>query len=185
MYNPDWVADRPTPIERLTWLKSRMNFDAVIDIGSGDDTWFLTKVFPELPTYKYDKDPKFNKNSNIVELGVDCSLDDLLKNETFESAFYKIDVDGPELDILDGSTNTLQKTSAVMIECVLDDNKFLDRCHWMREKEWQLIDVIEPVYRKSNILIQVDLVFIRQDTFKIVERECWFETPDTDYRINT
>jgi hypothetical protein len=173
-----WRPDRPDPIERLTWLKSRIKFDAVIDVGSQDHTGFITNVFPELPTFKYDKDPQFQKHAIIVELGVNCSLDDLLQNETFESAFYKLDVDGPELDILNVSTNTLQRTSAIMIECVLDGNRFLDRCQWMHEHNWRLIDVIEPVYRKSNMLIQVDLVFVKEELFKRIERECYIEAPD-------
>jgi len=179
----DWITDRPQPVERLNWLKKHIAFDAVIDIGSGDvtgcSTYFINQVFSDLPTYNYDKDPQFSKHSNIVELGVDNHLDDILSNKIFNNAFYKIDVDGPELDILAGSTNILQNTSAIMIECVLDGNKFLNICQWMKEHDWALIDVIEPVYRKSMILIQVDLVFVKAETFKQIESKCWADAPDS------
>jgi len=178
----NWIKDRPCPIERLTWLRERIKFDAIIDIGSGDvtgqSTYFLDAVFPDLPHYNYDKDPKFSDHSNIVELGEDLHLDDILSNTLFNNAFYKIDVDGPEIAILNGSTNVLLNTSAIMIECVLDDGKFLNICNWMRDNGWALMDVIEPIYRRSMMLIQVDLVFVKAPIFKSVEQSCYIESPD-------
>ena len=177
-----WITDRPSPIERLSWLKDRIEFDAIIDIGSGDvtghDTYFITQVFPDLPRYNFDKDPRFGDHSTIIELGTDHKLDDILSNALFNNAFYKIDVDGPEIAILNGSTKILQNTSEIMIECGLDDGKFLNICNWMRDNGWALIDVIEPVYRKSMILVQVDLVFVKPSIFTQVERTCWMESPD-------
>ena len=156
-------------VERLQWLRKHIDFDTVIDVGSQESTNFIDIVFSDLHCYKFDKDPKY-KAPVTVELGVDCSLDSLLENEKFNSAFYKIDVDGSELDILKGSANTLDRTNAVMIECILDDNRFYERCVWMNSNGWRLIDVIDPIYRAKGMLIQVDLVFVRPFIFKKIEK---------------
>ena len=176
-----WIKNKPCPKERLTWLRQHLQFDAVIDIGSGDysdqPTYFLGAVFSDVPHYRYDKNPNFGNHSTIVELGEDLPLDDILSNTLFNNAFYKIDVDGPEIAILNGSTNVLLNTSAIMIEGVLDDGKFLNICNWMRENDWMLIDVIEPIYRKTSMmLIQVDLVFVKESIFRAVEQVCYTES---------
>ena len=163
-------SDVGAVVERLQWLRKHINFDTVIDVGSQESTPFLDTAFSDLHCYKFDKDPKYKAPVTVVELGVDCSLDSLLENEKFNSAFYKIDVDGSELDILEGSAHTLNRTSAVMIECILDDNRFYERCVWMNLNGWRLIDVIDPTYRAKGMLIQVDLIFVRPSVFEKIEQ---------------
>ena len=88
---------------------------------------------------------------------------------TFATAIVKIDVDGPEIDVLNGAKKLMEKDCIFIIETPLMDSKlsrFTTIANYMRAHEYEIYDLIEPVYRPSdNSLWQVDSVFVRKDSY--------------------
>lgn len=96
------------------------------------------------------------------------ALDDVLKVRNDKPPFLlKLDVDGAELQILNGAIETLKKTDCVIIECPIsiDNQMFFDRSYFLRENGFVLWDIVDFCYYK-NQLSQVDLVFLKDEVKK-------------------
>jgi hypothetical protein len=92
-------------------------------------------------------------------------LDDVLKSRNDSPPYLlKIDVDGVELQILNGATQTLKKCACVIIECPmsLDHRMFFDRANFLNKSGFVLWDIVDFCYYK-NELSQVDLVFVNSE----------------------
>lgn len=80
----------------------------------------------------------------------------------------KIDVDGAELDVLEGSRATLICDCAVEIEAALLDERaarFSRIVNFMSAHGYEVFDILEPLLRPSDgLLWQVDLVFVPRDS---------------------
>jgi FkbM family methyltransferase len=105
-----------------------------------------------------------NPSNNSRQITI-AALDDVLKSRN-DSAPYliKIDVDGVELQILNGATQTLKKCACVIIECPmsLDHRMFFDRANFLNNSGFILWDIVDFCYYK-NELSQVDLVFVSSE----------------------
>lgn len=80
----------------------------------------------------------------------------------------KIDVDGAELDVLEGSRATLTCDCVVVIEAALLDERtarFGRIVSFMTAHGYEVLDILEPLHRPSDDLLwQVDLVFVPRDS---------------------
>ena len=89
------------------------------------------------------------------------SLDDYLRaNPAQPPYFLKIDIDGDELKVLAGATETLKLTSVVMIEVTI--YSIIERMQRVIEAGFQLFDLTEPAYYDDSFW-QCDAVFVRGD----------------------
>ncbi|GJE52618.1 hypothetical protein GOFOIKOB_5691 [Methylobacterium tardum] len=83
-------------------------------------------------------------------------------------AVLKIDVDGAELDVLEGAKATLTCNCVVVIEAALLDEhaaRFGRIVNFMTAHGYEVWDILEPVLRPSDSLLwQVDLVFVPRDS---------------------
>lgn len=70
--------------------------------------------------------------------------------------FLKIDVDGLDLQVLHGATETLKQTDVVMIEAPLGE--MVKRASYLDELGFKLIDIVDLSYYKG-MLWQVDMIF--------------------------
>lgn len=76
----------------------------------------------------------------------------------------KVDVDGHEVSVLKGSSETLQNTVMAIVESTpfIQFHNVIDT---MRASNFVVYDVVEPVYRPTDhALWQVDLVFVPEDS---------------------
>ncbi len=71
--------------------------------------------------------------------------------------FLKIDVDGKELDVLEGARQMLPNVTALSIEAPLD--QLTVRANWIEAAGFKLYDIVDLDYYK-NSLWQVDLIFV-------------------------
>jgi FkbM family methyltransferase len=82
-------------------------------------------------------------------------------------AIIKIDVDGGEIDVLNGGIETLGIECIFIIEAPLCDRnigRFTEIAMFMQSHGYEVFDIIEPIYRPSDgALWQVDLVFAPRD----------------------
>lgn len=80
------------------------------------------------------------------------------------SVLLKIDVDGAEIDVLEGSRATLTYDCAVVIEAALLDepvSRFGKIVNFMVAHGYEVLDILEPMLRPGDQFVwQVDLLFV-------------------------
>jgi FkbM family methyltransferase len=96
-------------------------------------------------------------------------LDDLLEDvDLARPCLLKIDVQGAELEVLEGSLNTLDRVDGILVECSfveLYEGQALadDVIGLLRDRGFRLMGFGSPAADRSGQLLQADLVFRRGD----------------------
>lgn len=110
----------------------------------------------------------------------------------------KVDVQGAELDVLNGASKVLTDTELVLLEVNLFEfyvgaPQFYDVVHFMKERGFIAYDILEGHNRPiDGALAQVDLAFVKEDGMfrkhhlyathdqreKLVRRQAAFSNPD-------
>ena len=87
------------------------------------------------------------------------------KNEVFE--LVKIDCQGAEIPILKGGNRLVQKSSVIILEVPfmgeynIGAPNFYEHINYMENIGYRVFDIVE-LHRVDNILIQIDIIFIKQ-----------------------
>ena len=87
------------------------------------------------------------------------------KNEVFE--LIKIDCQGAEIPILKGGNRLIQKSSVIILEVPfmgeynIGAPNFYEHINYMENIGYRVFDIVE-LHRVDNILIQIDIIFIKQ-----------------------
>jgi hypothetical protein len=84
------------------------------------------------------------------------------------SCLMKLDVQGSELEVLSGATKTLDHVDVILIEAsVLAYNEgaplINDIFAFMKQIGFVLFDICDEKRLSSKILLQVDLIFVREN----------------------
>lgn len=96
------------------------------------------------------------------------TLDEICKTRQLEGPYLiKVDVDGKELDVLAGATQTLQNTELVIVEVALYVSARFDKMgnviNFMKEQGFVAYDIVNLAHRGSDLaLFQVDMVFVKE-----------------------
>lgn len=95
-------------------------------------------------------------------------VDDVVAKEGLEGPFLlKIDVQGAEVDVLEGAKSTLASTEVIslevsMFELMKGSPQFYDIVAYMKECDFAAFDVIPALNRPlDDALAQVDIVFVK------------------------
>ena len=130
-------------IERLvTWYEKR---------NTGDS------LFKENTGY-FDDCKEIKRNATTLDLV-------FKKNEVFE--LIKIDCQGAEIPILKGGNRLIQKSSVIILEVPfmgeynIGAPNFYEHINYMENIGYRVFDIVE-LHRVDNILIQIDIIFIKQ-----------------------
>lgn len=105
-------------------------------------------------------------------------LDSIMKEHDAEKPYLlKIDVDGVELSILKGATETLKECSIVILEAHPRD--FLERSGFLFQQGFVLLDVVDICYYEG-IFRQFDMIFANKKFFdgsfgKDFDYKKWYE----------
>ena len=87
------------------------------------------------------------------------------KNEVFE--LIKIDCQGAEIPILKGGNRLIQKSSVIILEVPfmgeynIGAPNIYEHINYMENIGYRVFDIVE-LHRVDNILIQIDIIFIKQ-----------------------
>ncbi len=90
----------------------------------------------------------------------------------------KIDVDGTEEDILEGSRNCLGQCSVIVLEIPIV--KLLGRVSLLDQLGYQIVDIVDPCYYKG-CLSQVDCIFVRKDLMRVHQVDPWQRSSSIDF----
>ena len=130
-------------IERLvTWYEKR---------NTGDS------LFKENTGY-FDDCKEIKRSATTLDLVFN-------KNEVFE--LIKIDCQGAEIPILKGGNRLIQKSSVIILEVPfmgeynIGAPNFYEHMNYMENIGYRVFDIVE-LHRVDNILIQIDIIFIKQ-----------------------
>jgi FkbM family methyltransferase len=105
-----------------------------------------TAIPPGTPGYVSSKEIKVRSLDSVLP-----EIEDI--NPLY---FLKIDIDGLDLAVLKGATETLKHTGVVMIEATIQN--LIDRATYLSNHGFTLIDIVDPAYYKG-VLWQADLIF--------------------------
>ena len=116
-------------------------------------------------------DSLFKENTgyfdDCIEIKRSATTLDLVfnKNEVFE--LIKIDCQGAEIPILKGGNRLIQKSSVIILEVPfmgeynIGAPNFYEHINYMENIGYRVFDIVE-LHRVDNILIQIDIIFIKQ-----------------------
>lgn len=97
-------------------------------------------------------------------------LDDVAREKSLEGPFLvKVDVQGTELDVLDGAQEVLKQTEVVSLEVSLfkfggNIPEICEVTNYMKERGFVAYDIVPGWNRpRDNALGQVDILFARED----------------------
>jgi len=126
-------------------------------------------VHPDLDgssLYLEDEDSDVNGVPRVVPA---VTLDELCEERELEGPYLiKVDVQGAELDVLQGSANTLDDTEYVILETALfqffvGGPLLFDVIEFMQEKGFVAYDMFDPIYRPlDDALSQIDVAFVKE-----------------------
>lgn len=83
-----------------------------------------------------------------------------LSGEIDVNFLLKVDVDGKDLNVLKGFGEDLNKASAVIVECTVDN--ILERISYVENAGFLIADLVDIVYYGDS-LYQLDAVMVRKD----------------------
>lgn len=117
----------------------------------------------------------YNSASGMDEKDVDIvkviTLDELVKNKKTNGPYLiKVDIDGRDMEVIQGSINTLKETNCVIIEALFP---MIGETIVLLEKNgfflWSIVDIC---FRNKS-LMQIDLVFINNAFQKNPQYSPW------------
>ena len=128
--------------------------------------FFLMKTpFGSTGSSIYEEQTSFNREKQNLPM---TTLDRLFQDrKEGQCIFIKLDIQGAELDVLDGAPQVLSGVEFVFMEVgVLEYNKgaplFDETVKRMAQKGFVVFDVCEQHRLFNNILFQIDVLFIRE-----------------------
>ena len=113
----------------------------------------------------YEEQTSFNREKQNLSM---TTLDRLVQDRKEGPCnFIKLDIQGAELDVLDGAPQVLADAEFVFMEVgVLEYNKgaplFAETVERMAQKGFVVFDLFEQHRLSGNILFQIDVLFVRE-----------------------
>ena len=122
-----------------------------------------TKLLSVTPSRQYSSiDAKMGDESREIDVKtVDAIYEDM---DIEGPVLLKIDVDGIEIKVLQGSKSILRKDCVVVIEASMADEnpRFNSVVEFLSSYGYAVYDIVDPLYRQSDWhLWQVDLIFVK------------------------
>jgi FkbM family methyltransferase len=146
---------------------SSFNGDVVFEIAllGAKDGEKVSFVEMETGSSVFEESSSYNRKYVEKEM---ITLDSILKRypEFRKLDFLKLDVQGYELNVLQGASELLELTECVLMETsLIPINKgcplFSEVIKFMTEQDFRLLDFCSQIRRKDGALWQTDLLFIK------------------------
>jgi len=147
-------------IEVLSNKEKNVEFYSQVSTG---DSYFIEQT----SVYKNDSKPKLKKTNTI---------DNVIKNNNLPLPnLIKIDTQGSELDILRGAKESVSNCSLIYLECPiieynLNSPNLNNYIEYLNSIDFIPYDICEN-HKIDNILIQIDILFIKKSIFRKIHPE--------------
>lgn len=179
-YNGAIVSFEPlkTPFERLKKESQKFSDWESYNFGIGrsdgevpinvSENWVSSSLLDVTETSVTAEPSSRFRNTETVQL---ISLNKFWENYKHDNrnVYLKIDVQGYELEVLEGASNLLQCTKAIQIELsttplYLNAPLYLDVISYLADLGFELFN-LEPEFRNPNTgrLLQLDGIFVRKE----------------------
>lgn len=122
-----------------------------------------------MPTHSYIND---NPNKEPKDLKVDevekIRVDDYVISKNYQGPFLiKVDVDGHDLEVLQGCQKIFKDTDVIIVEATM--MKLTERAKYLEENGFILFDIVDQCYFRGRCW-QVDLIFVSKKVYENVEK---------------
>ncbi|MDQ7028245.1 MAG: FkbM family methyltransferase [Anaerolineae bacterium] len=144
----------------------------IIFAAASDHTNGITiHVHPDLVgSSTYQEDESSNVNGMPRDVAT-VRLDRLCKERNLRAPYLiKVDVQGAELDVINGAEGILADTEFIVLEIALFEfykgaPQFYDVIHAMKERGYVAYDFTEPLYRPlDDAVSQIDIAFVKENS---------------------
>ena len=117
----------------------------------------------------YESDTSMDEKD--VEIVKVITLDELVKNKKTKGRYLiKVDIDGRDIEVIQGSINTLKETDCVIIEALYP--KIGETIVFLEKNKFFLWGIVDIIYVNKS-LFQVDLVFLNKAYQKNPQYSPW------------
>jgi FkbM family methyltransferase len=150
--------------KELNRLKNMEVYIALLDSEKRERIWYEGRNTGDS---MYKERTAFYNDCKIVKRET-TTLDILLPDKQYD--LIKIDTQGAEIPILLGGKKIMEKTAFIMLEipfvCQYNEGTpdFSEHITFMKNNNFVVFDIMDQ-HRPSNILIQVDILFIHKDHY--------------------
>jgi FkbM family methyltransferase len=154
-------------ISRLEKSNIEYFIEVLSDVDDKEVTFFCdAKDTSHGDSYYKEKTNLYNNNygKKIKTITLDTLIE---KNNLPLPNFIKIDTQGSELDILNGSKKAIRNVSLILLECpIIEYNEnapnIQNYLSFMKNNNFVPIQLIES-HELDGILVQIDIMFMRKD----------------------
>jgi FkbM family methyltransferase len=161
------IEANPDCAERLRQLAASMNAVAENVFCGGEAGVVTMNIYNQAFRSSAYTNRRVMVSEKQIQVPV-VTLDELVaKHQLAPPYLLKIDVEGAELEVLRGASQTLTETQAVIAEasllpCFQDAPQFSDLVKAMADAGFSVFDIVAGYLQGStNYLQQVDLIFVR------------------------
>jgi FkbM family methyltransferase len=113
---------------------------------------------------------KENTHLKPTRIRINTKTLDQMFSEDRKFDLIKLDVQGSEMDILSAGKRVMSHASMIVSECqIVEYNKgtpyLLDMMKFFDENNFNLLDIVDLLYGKNPVLMQVDALFRNREKF--------------------
>lgn len=145
--------------------------DMIFAAASSHADGITIHVHPDLVgSSVYQEDETSNVNGISRDVAT-VRLDSLCKQRNLPPPYLiKVDVQGAELDVINGAESILADTEFIVLEIALFEfykgaPQFYDVIHAMKERGYVAYDFTEPLYRPlDDAVSQIDIAFVKENS---------------------
>lgn len=156
------IIENEIPLKNI--CKNLPSAEYIIAAATSVNQTISLKVSPSAKyAYKVPNSTSSSNGFSIRKIN-GYSLDSLYVQKNLEPPFLlKIDVDGSEIDVLQGSIELLKETEYVIAEATTNNGqRIFDIINFMRDQGFHVYDIVDFMYRPEiNDLWQVDVAFVK------------------------
>jgi FkbM family methyltransferase len=161
--NPELAFEIKTRFEKLpvhTYSMALSDYEGSIAFHIADNTFNSS--------YKaISNNDQFQKIKSVEVKTMPLDLVIESENNLNEIDIIKLDVQGAEMDVLRGASNTLQKTKLLIVEQSVNSpyvggSKYYEIDSYVRDAGFELLDIIIPFRKDGLILTEFDSIYIKK-----------------------
>lgn len=151
----------------LKKLSKKLNGQYIIAAAGSFNGFSIIQVDPDLfgSSLLYEESDSYKKRETKV-----IRLDDLIDEYNLKSdILLKVDVQGYELEVLEGAQELLQNCEIVILELTFIRNvkgipEFYDVIDYMKKRNYVVYDILSGINRPyDNALFQRDFLFVKEN----------------------